>query len=97
MKYTEGDAGCYVNGARGIYATDAIVDFARDHGATITRSCKCDHHRSYFDSEFASCEWSVEYEDEATEFMETNYPVEGHYWGRADWSGDWGLWQCETE
>lgn len=90
------EPGCYVDGHHGIYATDAIVDFARAHGATITRDCDCDHDLSCHESEFASCEYASEYEDEANTYMEEHCPVPGAHWGRND-SGDWGLWDEEGE
>jgi hypothetical protein len=100
--YTPADAGCYVDGARGIYSTDAIVDFARDHGATIEHDIdgtsryleSCDHAETCFDSEFAGCEFNNEFEDAATDWMNDHFPVNGHYWGRAE-TGDWGLWPIE--
>jgi hypothetical protein len=89
VKYTKDDAGCYFDSS----STDEIVDFARDHGAIITRDCACDHNS--FDSEFASCEFADEYEDEADDYMNEKYHVPGHYWRRND--GDWGLWGDEEE
>ncbi|MGH8651534.1 MAG: hypothetical protein ACREYE_04835, partial [Gammaproteobacteria bacterium] len=88
-KYTARDAGCYLDSARGIYMTDEIVDFARSHGAKIKRDCDCSHDQSCFDSEFASCEWIGDYEDEADAHMNDHYSVPGHYWGRNEY-GDWG-------
>lgn len=94
--YTPADAGCYVDGARGIYTVDLIVAIARDHGAIID-SCnpkECPHAETCDPSEFAGCEFSGEIEDEATEYMETHFPVDGHFWGRSE-QGDWGLWPVE--
>jgi hypothetical protein len=96
VKYIKEDAGCYVNGVRGIYATDKIVNIARDHGAEIVRDCECDHEQSCFDSEFASCEFANEYEDKADDYMNEKYSVSGHYWGRGR-GEDWGLWECEED
>ena len=92
--YTFRDAGCYVDGACGIYAIDDIVAIARDHGASLPRDCGCDHDGSYFKSEFASCEWAHEYEDNASDFMNSTCPVDHHTWGRNE-NGDWGLWTDE--
>lgn len=76
--YTADDAGCYVDGARGIYSSDAVVVFAEDHGmpkadATIP---------------------SIDLEDDADEYMNDHYPVDGYFWGRNE-NGDWGLWNTE--
>lgn len=94
--YTPEDAGCYVDSARGIYSTDFIVDFARNRGATITQNCECRHDDSHWASEFASCEFANEYEDEADNYMNEHYPIEGHYWGRSE-HGDWGLWPIDED
>ena len=90
--YTINDTGCYVDSARGIYATDSIVGFARDHGAQINHDKYCLHDDSFFTSEFATCEFSGEYEDEADNYMNENFPVENASWGRNE-NGDWGLWE----
>jgi hypothetical protein len=92
--YTPKDAGCYVDGGQGIYATDAIVAFARNHGAIITHDEPCDHAETCLPSEFGGCEWADDYEDQAIAYMTERYPVDGHYWGRTE-SGDWGLWPDE--
>lgn len=95
VKYDVGDAGCYVDGARGIYATDAIVTFAREQGATIVHDdTDCTHEETAFESEFGGCEFADEYEDQATAFMDDGYSVEEHYWGRNE-NGDWGLWPAD--
>ena len=92
-KYTPG---CYVDGHHGIYATDEIVNFARAHGAVITRDCDCDHEGALQDSEFASCEYRHEYEEEADEYMQAHYPHPRASWGRNE-SGDWGLWEYDDD
>lgn len=91
--YTADHAGCYVDGSRGIYSTDAIVDFARHRGAVIDHdpACTDNHADTCHDSEFAGCEWAGDYEREADEYMNQTYPVDGHFWGRNE-NGDWGLW-----
>lgn len=91
IKYTKADCGCYVDGARGIYAADEIVDIARAHGATIKHNDECKHEETCFSSEFAGCEFQNEYEDEATAYMEEAFPVDGASWGRNE-NGNWGLW-----
>jgi len=91
-RYTLVDIGCYVDEACGLYSIDAIVTFARNHGAVIV-SCEDDHvhEDTALASEFAGCEFSNEVEDEANEYMNNTYPVEGAYWCRNE-NGDWGLW-----
>lgn len=88
VKYTLDDVGCYVDGARGIYAIDAIVEIAESHGwqgTNETRKLK----GSLSDFEFAG-----EIEDHADSFMNSDYGVEGTYWGRNE-NGDWGLWEID--
>ncbi len=93
--YDASAVGCYIDGARGIYATDAIVTFVRDHGATLIDPCdEGDHAECSFDSEFAGCEFNGEIEDDADLFMNEKYPVGDHFWGRSE-QGDWGLWPIE--
>ena len=95
--YTLEDCGCYVDGSRGIYATDEIVSFARSHGAEIDlHACLTPHAESCFKSEFAGCEFAGEYEDEADAFMNERFAVDGASWGRSE-SGDWGLWACDED
>ena len=96
VTYTLDDCGCYVDGVRGIYATDAIVDFARLHGATIEHEADCEHAETCDASEFAGCEVSGEYEDDADAYMEAHYGVDGAYWGRNE-NSDWGLWTIEED
>jgi hypothetical protein len=96
--YTATDSGCYVDNARGIYATDAIIAFANDHGANITHDPGChsiDCAATTIDATFATCEWVGEYEDRADDWMNDHFPVDGCSWGRQD--GDWGLWSFEDE
>ena len=93
------DAGCYVDEARGIYATDAIVEFARAYGAEI-ESCKVSanhpHAETVMESEFGGCEFANEIEEYASNYMNTHYEVDGYYWGRNE-NGDWGLWNVEED
>lgn len=93
-RYSPDDAGCYVDAARGIYAPDGIVEFARAHGARIDHGedCVAGHTSTCFPSEWAGCDLASEAVDEATDYMNATYPVPGHYWGFAPDSGDWGLW-----
>lgn len=90
------ELGPYVDSALGIYMTDAIVGFARAHGATIQHAPGCDHADTAFSSEFGGCPWVGEYEDLADAYMTDHHPVEGAYWGRSE-IGDWGLWPVEEE
>jgi hypothetical protein len=96
--YTAEDVGCYVDGARGIYAIDAIVEFAESHGMA-DQTCDTSNHtheETHDDSRFAGCEFAGEIEDEIDDFMNTTYPVNGAYWGRNE-NSDWGLWTIENE
>ena len=88
--YTLNDVGCYADGSRGIYLTDRVVEIANDHGASITHDwdCGCDFANGR--DSFAQCDFSNEIGDEATDYMNEHYSVEGCYWGFVD--GDWGLW-----
>lgn len=97
MKYTIDDAGCYVDGARGIYSTDAIVEFAERHGAAVPDCEEGDghqHNTASLESRFAGCEFVSEIEDEVTDYMNDSFGIEGASWGRND-NGDWGLWTGE--
>lgn len=82
VEYTLEDVGCYVDGSRGIYAVDAIVKFAESHGfecdlnngrneegKVVCLSCDVAHKL------VSNCEFSNEIEDNATAFMNENYPV----------------------
>jgi hypothetical protein len=101
-KYTIDDAGCYVDSARGIYATDAVVELAEAHGMAYIDACDpgkdghTDCQDAYFPSRFAGCEWAGDCEDEADDYMNAHYGVDGAYWGRND-NGDWGLWTIEDD
>ncbi len=92
-QYNLDDCGCYVDCARGIYAIDKIVSFAESHGMP---SPEVPEHNqtTVFQSRFASYEFSSEIEDEATDYMNDKYAVDGAYWGRSE-QGDWGLFQTE--
>jgi hypothetical protein len=96
VKYTLEDVGCYVDGARGIYATDAIQEFAEAHGMEQIECKGHKHAETCFSSRFAGCEFAGEIEDEADFYMNENYGVEGCYWGRSE-GGDWGLWPIEED
>lgn len=80
--YTMKDCGCYVDSARGWYATDAIVAFAESHG--LEKVDWTNEELAYY-----------EVEDEATDYMNEHYAVDGAYWGRNE-NGDWGLWDEEV-
>lgn len=85
-RYTKAHVGCYLDGSRGIYILEAVIGFAGDHGAKLPHvDCDCGG-----DSWSAECEWVIEVADEATDFMNYTFPVDGAYWGFQD--GDWGLW-----
>ena len=63
-KYTLADVGCYVDGTRGIYAIDRIVEIAVAGGMVAPEPLDV---QLYPDG----------VEDEATEYMNAHYAVEG--------------------
>lgn len=86
--------GCYVDGSRGIYAVDRIVEIAQEHGMSEP-DCPCTEHGAFtILSQWAGCEFVNEVEDECDTYMNEHHAVEGHYWGRSE-QGDWGLWEVE--
>lgn len=92
--WTQADAGCYIDGARGIYMVDRIVEIAEDHGFKV-EGCDDDHSHTAGDGSYtswAACEFADEIADEATDHMNEAAAVDGFYWGFND--GDWGLWRC---
>lgn len=90
------EPGCYFDGARGCYMVDAIVDFAETYGFRPAHECECEDHKYNPNCAWSECEWANEVEDDATAFMEDNYPQDGATWGRSE-SGDWGLWPIEDD
>lgn len=78
-KYTLADVGCYVDGARGIYAIDAIAKIAESHGATIEDGIGSDNFYDYAD----------QIENEIDDYMNAEFSVEGATWGRSE-QGDIG-------
>jgi hypothetical protein len=104
--YTLGDVGCYVDGSRGIYAVDRIVEITEEHGMETPDNCsdgdcaRCAHGcKTAGDgthSEWALCFWTGEIEDDCDNYMNDHYPVEGAYWGRSE-QGDWGLWETAAD
>ncbi len=85
--YSAKDAGCYVDGARGVYAVDAIIEFCESHGFDV----QDDDPQNPLPESLAGYEFANEMEDEADDFMNETYPVAEHSWGRSE-QGDWGLW-----
>lgn len=94
--YTLHDIGCYVDGARGIYAIDAIVDIAESRGALLGDPDPKDVKPMFENSRFAGYEFANEVEEDCNNYMEKVYGVNGAYWGRNE-NGDWGLWSTEEE
>lgn len=90
--YSINDAGCYLDGARGIYLIDGLVSFAEDHGFKLNET----EEQFYADHDYSlvDYEWNGETEDRIDDYMNDNYGVDGAYWGRNE-NGDWGLWQIE--
>ena len=95
-QYTLADVGCYVDGARGIYVVDRVVEIAEAHGMDMLKcDCdSCDVAPEHFT--WSACEFSGEVEDDCGLFMNDTFPAEGACWGRND-NGDWGLWTIEEE
>jgi len=87
--YLKNGIGCYVDSARGIYAIDAIADFAESHGFVINDE---DPHNPLPES-LSDYEFANELEDEIDDYMNANFAVSYAYWGRSE-QGDWGLWPC---
>ncbi len=85
VKYSLNDVGCYVDGARGIYAVDAIYTFAWQHGFKPAFG-ECFGGRN----KLSDYEYAGEIEDD----MNTQFGVDGAYWGRNE-QGDWGLWEID--
>ena len=95
--------GCYVDGARGIYAIDSIIALAEARGFEAKGCDDWDCARCHYGqheagdgsyTEWAHCQFASEVEDEATEYMNEHQSVEGCYWGHVD-GGDWGLWPTD--
>lgn len=85
------DAGCYVDGAQGIYAIDRIVEIAKAHGfEAICPACDAGDPTNVEEH----CDHSNELENECDAYMNEYFPVDGRYWGRND-NGDWGLWPID--
>lgn len=89
------EPGCYVDGARGIYAIDYVVSLAEGWGF-VPSNCECDwcsnpEHDGYSGCEFAYSDLA----DEVDEFVNARFEIVDHTWGWHD--GDWGLWPIETE
>ncbi len=97
--------GCYVDGARGIYAVDAIVALAEAFGFEAKDCEDSDCPRCHYGqhtagdgsyTEWANCDFANEVEEEATAYVNENHAVEGCHWGHTE-TGDWGLWPIEVE
>ena len=79
--YTLEDVGCYVDGVRGIYATDAIVEFAENHGFDLNDT---DPQNPMPESFSEDCQLTADVEYEVDNFMNGSFAVDGASWGRAD-------------
>lgn len=97
FKTWEGQPGCYVDGARGIYAIDAIVALAEGYGF-VPSECDCSvctgaaESPTMLVSTYGGCEYASETEDEVDAYLNHNFAVDGYYWGRNE-NGDYGLWE----
>ncbi len=97
VTYTLADVGCYVDGSRGIYAIDRIVEIAEANGMAEPEPCECEGHGVVWQrasSPWAGCEYVGEREDDCDDYMNEHHGVDGASWGRSE-AGDWGLWECE--
>lgn len=94
--YGAAHAGCWFDGARGIYIGDCVIREAIAHG------WQCDVPPCADPKPWAPTPTWEEHEhyhelwDEAEEYMQ-QFADEHHYFGTSDWGGDWGLWECEQE
>lgn len=92
--YGAKEAGCWFDGARGIYIGDAIIETAIEHGFPCpeepTKAPSWQGGTTWTDSEYYH-----ELTDEATEFLQ-QFAAEGFWFGCSE-GGDYGLWPTEEE
>ena len=84
------EPGCYVDSARGIYAIDRIIEIAEGYGFQVND----DDPANPLPESLADYEFAGELEDEADDYLNTRFAIEGYFWGRNE-NGDWGLWEVE--
>jgi hypothetical protein len=86
QKITSDMAGCWLDGARGIYIGDAIQKIAQEYGWTgeMVRVNDVEYQGACYN-------WGAI--DEAEEYMQ-NLAPDGFAFGMSE-QGDWGLWQIE--
>ena len=89
--YTSDDAGCYIDGVRGLYMVNRIVEIATALGMPEPKECDDDGCGC---EDWVHCLYSNEVWKEAEDYMNAEHGVEGHYWGMSE-QGDWGLWPVE--
>ena len=80
VTYSLDDVGCYVDGSRGIYAIDRIVEIAETHGMTppICEASDDDVHDIENEScTWAYCSYSDEIEYEGDNYMNDHHGAEG--------------------
>jgi hypothetical protein len=94
FKHSEFAPGCYVaNSERGIFAVDDIVVHAESLGFRPS-PCSCESCGRW--GSWSECEFPNKVEDEANEYLNRNFEIAGHYWGRNE-NADWGLWPLKEE
>lgn len=84
-KYTLKDIGCYVDGCNGIYVGNKIQHIALSHGWKGEPAL--DVYRDYENYDEAT--------EEAIDFMNKSFGVDGAFWGWND--GDFGLYLIDEE
>lgn len=86
------EPGCYVaESERGFFAVDDIVVHAMSLGFQPS-PCNC---RSCVRlGLWSECEFANKIEQDANDYLNKNYGIPGHYWGRNK-NADWGLWPFE--
>lgn len=87
------EPGCYVDSARGIYSVDHVISFAQSLGF-VPSECHCEW--CVRGGAWSSCEFSNEVEDEATDYLNAQFEIPNHSWGRNE-NGDFGLWSMEDD
>ncbi|MGH9966305.1 MAG: hypothetical protein ACREBG_00510 [Pyrinomonadaceae bacterium] len=83
------EPGCYVDSARGAYAIDRIADLAEGFGFVLGEE------EGNLES-LSGYEFAGKVEDEIDDYLNSQFAIPDHVWGRND-NGDWGLWAVEEK
>jgi hypothetical protein len=87
IKFTAQDSGCWVDGARGIYAGERVIFLARQHG--------WDPGSEWQESDFAvDSEHYDEAIDAAIDYLQPLAP-EGYWFGFDEYGNGFGLWPSD--